>query len=122
MMDINQNPDQADRNAQQLIRSTKQITRRRFTPEDKVRILIEGIRGEIPVSVLCRREGIGTNVYYKWLKDPSTTLRTGFMEAGKGRLKRDTLREANRAEVETLKQENQCLRNWGPSCSWRTWR
>ncbi len=102
MMDINHNPDQADQNAQQLIRRTKQITRRRFTPEEKVRILIEGIRGEIPVSVLCRREGIGTNVYYKWLKD--------FMEAGKGRLKGDTLREANRAEVETLKQENQRLK------------
>lgn len=102
MMDIKQNPDQADQNAQQLIRRTKQITRRRFTPEEKVRILIEGIRGEIPVSVLCRREGIGTNVYYKWLKD--------FMEAGKGRLQGDTLREANRAEVETLKQENQRLK------------
>jgi transposase len=102
MMDLKQNPDQADQNAQQLIRRTKQITRRRFTPEEKVRILIEGIRGEILVSVLCRREGIGTNVYYKWLKD--------FMEAGKGRLKGDTLREANRAEVETLKQENQRLK------------
>lgn len=99
---INQNPDQADQNAQQLIRRTKQITRRRFTPEEKVRILIEGIRGELPISVLCRREGIGTNVYYKWLKD--------FMEAGKGRLKGDSLREANRAEVETLKQENQRLK------------
>jgi transposase len=98
MIDINQNPDQADHNAQQLIRRTKQITRRRFTPEEKVRILIEGIRGE----TLCRRESIGTNVYYKWLKD--------FMEAGKGRLKGDTLREANRAEVETLKQENQRLK------------
>jgi transposase len=102
MMDINQNPDQADHHAQQLIRRTKQITRRRFTPEEKVRILIEGIRGELPISVLCRREGIGTNVYYKWLKD--------FMEAGKGRLNGDTLREANRAEVETLKQENQRLK------------
>jgi transposase len=99
---INHNPDQADQNAQQLIRHTKQIPRRRFTPEEKVRILIEGIRGEIPVSVLCRREGIGTNVYYKWLKD--------FMEASKGRLKGDSLREANRAEVETLKQENQRLK------------
>jgi hypothetical protein len=50
MMDINHHPTQADQNAQQLIRRTKQITRRRFTPEEKVRILIEGIRGEIPVS------------------------------------------------------------------------
>ncbi len=102
MMDINHNPDQADQNAQQLIRRTKQLTRRRFTPEEKVSILIEGIRGEIPINALCPREGIGTNVYYKWLKD--------FMEAGKGRLKGDTLREANRAEVETLKEENQRLK------------
>jgi transposase len=102
MMDIKQNLDQADQNAQQLIRRSKKLTRRRFTPEEKVRILIEGIWGELPVSVLCPREGIGTNVYYKWLKD--------FMEAGKGRLKEDTLREANRAEVETLKQENQRLK------------
>jgi transposase len=102
MMDINHNPDQADHHTQQLIHRTKQITRRCFTPEEKVRILIEGIRGELPISVLCRIEGIGTNVYYKWLKD--------FMEAGKGRLKGDTLREANRAEVETLKQENQRLK------------
>ena len=102
MMDINHRPDQADHHAQQLIRRTKQITRRRFTPEEKVRILIEGIRGEIPINALRRREGIGTNVYYKWLKD--------FMEAGKGRLQGDSLREANRAEVETLKQENQRLK------------
>jgi transposase-like protein len=94
MMDINHSPDQADFNAQQLIRRTKQLTRRRFTHEKKVRILIEGIRREIPVTVLCRREGTCTNVYYKWLKD--------FMEGDKGRLKGDTLRKANRAEVETL--------------------
>jgi transposase len=110
MIETNETFEQADRNAQQLVRRTKQLTRRRFTPEERVRILIEGIRGEIPVSVLCRREGIGTNVYYKWLKDPSAALRTGFMEAGKGRLKEDSLREANRAEVETLKQENQRLK------------
>ena len=66
MMDINQNPDQADHNAQQLIRRTKQPTRHRFTLEEKVRILIEGIRGEILVSVLCSREGIGSAVVRQW--------------------------------------------------------
>src|SRR5687768_17541800 len=113
---INQNPDQADHNAQQLIRRTKQITRRRFTPEEKVRILIEGIRGELPISVLCRREGIGTNVYYKWLKDPSTTLRTGFMEAGKGWLKGDTFREANGLKWRPSSRRTSASRNWWPSC------
>jgi len=61
--------DGADDNTQELIRRTKRVTRHRFTPEEKVRIVIEGISGEMPISVLCRREGIRTNVYYKWLKD-----------------------------------------------------
>ncbi|HLE02902.1 MAG TPA: transposase [Dehalococcoidia bacterium] len=94
--------DQADGSARELIRHTRRVTRRRFTPEEKVRIVIEGIRGEIPVSTLCRREGIRSNVYYKWLKD--------FMEAGKARLEGDTLREASRAEVEVLKREWERLR------------
>ena len=57
--------DQADGSARELIRHTRRVTRRRFTPEEKVRIVIEGIRGEIPISTLCRREGIRSNVYYK---------------------------------------------------------
>src|SRR3972149_10907597 len=88
--------DQADGSARELIRHTKRVTRRRFTPEEKVRIVIEGIRGEIPISTPCRREGIRSNVYYKWLKD--------FMEAGKARLEGDTLRGASRAEVEVPKR------------------
>ena len=94
--------DQADDNARALIRKTKQVTRRQFSPEEKVRIVIEGIRGEISIRALCRREGISTNVYYKWLK--------AFMEAGKARLKGDTLRQANRTEVTELKQENERLK------------
>ena len=101
-MDVNTNYDQADDNARQVIRRTKQVTRRQFRPEEKVRIVIEGIRGEITVTTLCRREGIATNVYYKWLKD--------FMEAGKGRLKGDTLREASRSEVQSLQRENERLK------------
>jgi len=64
-----------------------------------VRIVIEGIRGEITVTALCRREGVVSNVYYKWLKD--------FMEAGKGRLKEDNLREGGRAEIQSLQWENE---------------
>jgi transposase len=63
---------------------------------------MEGVRGEEPVSALCRREGINSTVYYRWLKD--------FMEAGKQRLKGDTLREAGREEVQALKAENQRLK------------
>ena len=102
MIDANTNYDQADENARQVIRRTKRVTRRQFSPEEKVRIVIEGVRGEITVTALCRREGIATNVYYKWLKD--------FMEAGKGRLKGDTQREASRAEVQSLQRENERLK------------
>ena len=94
--------DHADDKASKLVQRTRQLTRRKFTPEEKVRIVIEGVRGEIPISVLCRREGIRSSVYYKWLKD--------FMEAGKARLEGDTLREASRAEVEALKREGERLR------------
>ena len=71
-----------------MVRRTRNVTRRKYTPEEKVRIVIEGIRGEISVSALCRREGINSGVYYKWLKD--------YMEAGKSRLKGDTLPRIHR--------------------------
>ena len=84
--------------AQQQIRKAKKVTRRRFSAEDKIGIIMEGMHGEEPVSVLCRRMGLQTTVYYRWLKD--------FMEAGKQRLRGDTLREAGHDEVRALKEEN----------------
>jgi len=86
----------------QQIRKAKYITRRRFTAEDKIRIVMEGIRGEESVSEICRRERLHTTVYYKWLKD--------FMEAGKRRLRGDMQREAGREEVVALKEENARLK------------
>ena len=83
---------------ERLIREVRRGTRRRFSAEDKIRIVLEGFRREIPVSDLCRREEISTAIYYCWLKD--------FMEAGKARLKGDSLRDATRAEVKRLKEEN----------------
>ncbi len=88
--------------ARSLIRKAKRATRRRFSSEDKIRILMQGLRGEFAVAELCRREGIHATVYYKWLKD--------FMEAGKARLRGDALREANRDEVQELRQENERLK------------
>ena len=85
-----------------LIRKARQVTRRRYTSEEKIRIVMEGIRGDDPVSTICRREGIHANVYYKWLKN--------FMEAGKARLKGDEQRGALRNEVEELKRENERLK------------
>jgi transposase len=85
-----------------LIREVKRHTRRRFSSEDKIRIVLEGFRKEIPTSELCRRENISTAIYYTWLKD--------FMEAGKARLRRDSLREATHSEVKELREENNRLK------------
>jgi transposase len=84
--------------AAKLIREVRVQTRRRFSAEDKIRVVLEGFRKEMAVSDLCRREGISSAFYYSWLKD--------FMEAGKARLKGDTLRDATHSEVKGLRQEN----------------
>ncbi len=85
-----------------FIRQVRRVTRRRFSPEEKIRIVLEGFRHEVPIRDLCRREGIRPNVYYAWLKD--------FMEAGKERLARDAVRDATRMEVEGVKRENERLK------------
>jgi transposase len=72
-------------------------SRRKYTPEEKIRIVLEGFRREVAVNELCRREGIKPGAYYAWTKD--------FMEAGKERLKRDTVRDATRQEIDDLKRE-----------------
>ena len=84
--------------AAKLIREVRAKTRRKFSSEDKIRIVLEGFRKEMPVSDLCRREGISSALYYSWLKD--------FMEAGKARLKGDSLRDATQSEVKGLREEN----------------
>ena len=91
-----------EQNAKSLIKTVKRKTRKLYGTEEKIRIVIEGIRGEYTVAELCRKEGITESTYYKWTKD--------FMEAGKKRLSGDTLREANTTEVNELKQENSSLK------------
>ena len=86
----------------QLIRDIKRITRRKFTAEEKIRIVLEGFRRDSPIRDLCRREGIRPSTYYAWLKD--------FMEAGKDRLTRDITRDATKGEVQELKRENARLK------------
>jgi len=86
----------------QLIRDIKRITRRKFTAEEKIRIVLEGFRRDTPIRDLCRREGIRPSTYYAWLKD--------FMEAGKDRLTRDITRDATKGEVQELKRENARLK------------
>jgi len=84
---------------ERLVREVKRRTRRRYLAEEKIRVVLEGFRRELPVSDLCRRKGIPTPVYYSWLKD--------FMEGGKSRLQGDTLRDATEKEVKGLKRENE---------------
>ena len=84
--------------ARSFVRRVKAATRHKHTSEEKIRIVVEGFRREVTVNELCRREGIKPHSYYGWTKE--------FMEAGKERLARDTLRDATQQEVHQLKREN----------------
>jgi transposase len=85
-----------------VIKDIKRQTRRQYSAEEKIRIVLEGLRGEISIAEICRREGLNTNVYYRWSKE--------FLEAGKKRLTGDTLREADSTEVQSMKNENEALK------------
>ena len=85
-----------------FIQDIKRSTRRKFTAEEKITIVLEGFRRDTPIRDLCRREGIHPSTYYSWLKD--------FMEAGKDRLTRETVRDASRSEVQELKRDNARLK------------
>ena len=85
-----------------FIRQVRTKTRRKYAPEDKIRIVQEGFRREVTVSDLCRREGIKPGVFYSWTNE--------FMEAGKERLTRDAVRDTTRQEIEHLKRENYDLK------------
>ena len=88
--------------AEKAVREIRRKTRRRFSAEEKIRIVIEGLRGERSIASLCRREGIASNLYYRWSKE--------FLEAGKKRLLGDTQREATSTEVTDLRKENARLK------------
>jgi len=103
--DINAQAQVAETSTQEtktFIRQVRTKTRRKYAPEDKIRIVLEGFRREVTISDLCRREGIKPGVFYAWTKE--------FMEAGKERLTRDTVRDATRQEIEHLKRENNDLK------------
>jgi len=85
-----------------VVREIRRKTRRKFSSEEKIRIVLEGLKGEVSISELCRREGIVSNLYYRWSKD--------FLEAGKKRLSGDTAREATSSEVTDLRSENDQLK------------
>jgi transposase len=85
-----------------IVRQIKRKTRRKYSAEEKIRIVLEGLRGEESITDLCRKEGIHPGIYYKWSK--------AFLEAGKRRLTGDTVREAGSEEVGEIRTENEALK------------
>ena len=90
------------RSVEKTVRDIRRRTRKNYAPEEKIRIVLEGLRGEETVADLCRKEGLHTNIYYRWSKD--------FLEAGKKRLAGDTAREATSDEVKILREELAALK------------
>jgi len=90
------------RSVEQSVRDIRRRTRKKYSAEEKIRIVLEGLRGEDSIAELCRRESINSNVYYRWSKD--------FLEAGKKRLSGDTVREATSDEVKELRAETSALK------------
>ena len=88
--------------SERLVKDIKRKTRKIYSAEEKIRIVLDGLRGEMSIAELCRQEGIAESLYYKWSKD--------FLEAGKKRLAGDTARAANTDEVKLLRQESRDLK------------
>ena len=85
------------RSAEHVVKDIRRATRRHFSSEDKIRIVLDGLRGEDSIAELCRKEGIAQSLYYTWSKE--------FLEAGKKRLAGDVTREAGSDEVKSLRSE-----------------
>jgi Transposase. len=92
----------AEQNPESIVREIKRNTRRKFNSEEKIRIILEGLRGEDSIANICRKEGIAPSIYYKWSKS--------FLEAGKRQLNGDTIREASSSEVSDIRSENEQLK------------
>jgi len=99
---MRQGDKQVSKSAEETVRAIRRATRRQFSAEEKIRIVLEGLRGEDSIAELCRKEGIAQNLYYRWSKE--------FLEAGKKRLAGDTAREATSDEVKTLRAEARQLK------------
>ena len=88
--------------SEQVVRTIRRATRKRYSAEEKIRIVLDGLRGEDSIAALCRREGIAQGLYYSWSKE--------FLEAGKKRLAGNTAREASTSEVKVLRREARDLK------------
>ena len=100
--DKNEAAEERTEETKRFVRQVRAAARRKYTSEEKIRIVLEGFRREVTVNELCRREGIKPNSFYSWTKE--------FMEAGKERLSRDTVRDATHQEIESLKRDNADLK------------
>jgi transposase len=89
-------------NVTETVQHIRRETRRKYNVEEKIRIVLEGLRGEHSIAELCHREGLNPNLYYRWSKE--------FLEAGKSRLQGDTQRQASSDEVDGLRCENEQLK------------
>lgn len=99
---MSQKSGQAKPPAETVVKEIRRATRKHYSAEEKIRIVLEGLRGEDSIAELCRREGLGSNIYYRWSKD--------FLEAGKKRLAGDAVREATSDEVKGLRRESLALK------------
>lgn len=99
---MRQKPGPEKAPAEQIVKDIRRATRRHFSAEEKIRVVLEGLRGEESIAELCRREGIVQNLYYRWSKE--------FLEAGKKRLAGDTARAATSDEVKELRREASALK------------
>src|SRR6202790_2996386 len=100
--------------AEKVVQEIRRATRKHYSAEEKIRIVLEGLRGEDSIAELCRREGIAQNLYYRWSKD--------FLEAGKKRLAGDTARAATSDEVKDLRREARDSLNLSRSSSQKLWQ
>ncbi len=99
---MTQKPGTSKASADKLIKNIRRKTRQNYSAEEKIRIVLAGLRGEESISALCRREGIAESLYYSWSKE--------FLEAGKRRLSGDTTRQATSLEVKDLRAETLALK------------
>ena len=94
----------AKQDPESVVKEIERKSRRKCNSEEKIRIILEGLRGEDSIANICRKEGIAPSIYYKWSK--------AFLEAGKRQLNGNTIREASRGEVSELRNENEQLKQW----------
>ena len=99
---MRQKPEPVKAPAERIVKDIRRVARRHFSAEEKIRVVLEGLRGEESIAALCRREGIAESLYYAWSKE--------FLEAGKRRLAGDTARAATTDEVKALRQEARSLK------------